>query len=84
MERRNPAPGSIFARDFRVVKKLKEGGMGAVFIVEQLSVQRFRALKLMSPELAAHPDFRRRFDQEAKVGGSNSQRSYRSCYTVGN
>ena len=29
--------GVVFARDYRVVRPLSEGGMGAVYVVEQLS-----------------------------------------------
>ena len=45
------APGAIFAGDFRVVKHLSAGGMGAVYVVEQLSTAKHRALKLMHPQL---------------------------------
>ncbi len=60
--------GSIFARDFRVVRPLGEGGMGSVFVVEQLSTGNLRALKLMHPQLVADPNHRRRFEQESRVG----------------
>ena len=60
--------GSVFAKDFRVVRKLSEGGMGAVYVVEQLSTGRERALKLMHPELTADPALRAKFVQEARIG----------------
>src|SRR5687767_2844832 len=58
----------IFAGDYRIVRPLAEGGMGAVYVVDQLSTGKARALKLMRPELAGDPDLRRRFEQEAKIG----------------
>ena len=64
------APGSIFARDYLIERALAEGGMGAVYVVRQMSTGRHRALKLMQPELAHDDDFRRRFLQEAKIGAS--------------
>ena len=45
-------PGSIFAGDYRVVGQLAQGGMGAVYVVDQLSTGKSRALKLMRPEVA--------------------------------
>ena len=57
--------GTVFAGDFRVVRPLSEGGMGAVYVVEQLSTGVTRALKLMRPELVSDPSLRRRFEQEA-------------------
>jgi alpha-tubulin suppressor-like RCC1 family protein/tRNA A-37 threonylcarbamoyl transferase component Bud32 len=59
--------GMVFARDFRVVKHLSAGGMGAVYVVEQISTQRLRALKIMLPELVREPRARERFMQEATV-----------------
>jgi len=60
--------GSIFARDFRVVRPLGQGGMGSVYVVEQLSTGNLRALKLMHPQLVQNVDLRRRFEQESRVG----------------
>jgi tRNA A-37 threonylcarbamoyl transferase component Bud32 len=62
-------PGQIFASDFRVVRPLSKGGMGSVYVVEQLSTQLQRALKLMHPELVRDPRLRQRFEQEARIGG---------------
>jgi len=62
------APGSIFAGDYRVLGLLSAGGMGAVYVVEQLSTSKQRALKLMHPQLVADPTLRKRFELEAKIG----------------
>ena len=61
-------PGSIFARDFRVVSALAEGGMGAVYAVEQLSTGKRRALKVMQPQLIPDARARERFVLEARIG----------------
>jgi len=61
-------PGTLFAHDFRVVRPLADGGMGSVYVVEQLSTGRERALKLMHPQFVADPNNRRRFADEARAG----------------
>jgi serine/threonine protein kinase len=61
-------PGSIFARDFRIVSALAEGGMGAVYAVEQLSTGKRRALKVMQPQLIPDARARERFVLEARIG----------------
>jgi len=63
-------PGHLFAGEYRVVRMLGEGGMGAVFVAEQLSTGIQRALKLMHPALVQDPQTLRRFEQEARVGAS--------------
>ena len=60
-------PGRVFGRDFQIVRALKAGGMGAVYIVEQLSTGKQRALKVMNPELAQDPATRERFVLEARA-----------------
>src|SRR3954462_4795089 len=61
------AADAIFATDYKVVRPLSEGGMGAVYVVEQLSTGKQRALKLMHPRFVADPRSRARFVQEARV-----------------
>ncbi|HEY4118678.1 MAG TPA: bifunctional serine/threonine-protein kinase/formylglycine-generating enzyme family protein [Byssovorax sp.] len=58
-------PGAVFGRDFRIVKALRAGGMGAVYIAEQMSTGKQRALKVMAPELAGDQGLRERFVLEA-------------------
>ncbi len=36
--------GNLFANDYRVVRPLSEGGMGALYVVEQISTGSQRAL----------------------------------------
>ncbi len=62
------APGSIFARDYRIVAPLGQGGMGALYVAEQLSTSKRRALKLMHPTLVSEAEHRDRFVREAQVG----------------
>ncbi|MBI4953778.1 MAG: serine/threonine protein kinase, partial [Myxococcales bacterium] len=61
-------PGTVFGGDFRVVRLLGEGGMGAVYLAVQESTSTPRALKLMQRELVADPQMRERFEQEARLG----------------
>ncbi len=61
-------PGTVFGRDFRIVRKLGAGGMGALYVAEQLSTGRMRALKLMHPGLVGSPELREKFALEARVG----------------
>ncbi|MBM4363908.1 MAG: hypothetical protein FJ104_14610 [Deltaproteobacteria bacterium] len=68
MSARALTPGAVFAGEYRIVRPLSEGGMGAVYVVEQASTGQLRALKVMHPAPAASPDFRARFALEARVG----------------
>lgn len=61
-------PGTVFAGSYRIVRKLAEGGMGAVYVADQLTTGRQRALKLMHPVYVGSPELRERFALEARVG----------------
>ncbi len=64
------APNTDFAGDFRILRPLRVGGMGAVYVAEQRGTGTLRALKLMQRELVADKTLRERFEQEARVGAS--------------
>lgn len=52
--------------DFKLVRKLGEGGMGAVYLAHQESLDRKAAIKVLSDKLAGKEDFVKRFYREAK------------------
>ena len=64
----NLSPGTVFAGEYRIVQPLSSGGMGTVYIAEQMGTGKRRALKLMLPELVRDERLRARFAQEARVG----------------
>lgn len=61
------AEGTVLGGDYRVVRPLAAGGMGAVYVVEQLSTGKHRALKVMLPGLVRDAERRARFLAEAKI-----------------
>ncbi|MBK6461229.1 MAG: serine/threonine protein kinase [Myxococcales bacterium] len=63
-------PGSVFGKDFRIIRHLSSGGMGSVFVVEQLSTGKERALKVMHTEFSTDEAHRTRFESEARVSAS--------------
>jgi serine/threonine protein kinase len=60
-------PGELFAGEFRVVAPLGTGGMGAVWLVEQLRTGKQRALKVMHPALVADARLLARFELESRI-----------------
>ncbi|MCB9597978.1 MAG: protein kinase [Sandaracinaceae bacterium] len=62
------APGTVIGDDYRIQRPLSQGGMGAVYVAEQVSTGKLRALKLMHPQLVTDPKSRVRFIDEARVG----------------
>ncbi len=53
--------------DYRVLKSIGAGGMGQVYLAENVHHKKIYALKVMPDELAKRPDFRHRFFDEARV-----------------
>jgi len=61
---------SGLARRYRVIRRLGQGGMGTVFLAEQIGVgNRPVALKVLNRKLLDDPDFLMRFQNEAGSTG---------------
>ncbi|MBL8722389.1 MAG: serine/threonine protein kinase [Myxococcales bacterium] len=55
---------------YRVEKRLGEGAMGAVFLVEHIQLRKRYALKVLLPESVASPEIIARFEREAIAAGN--------------
>jgi eukaryotic-like serine/threonine-protein kinase len=64
--------GDLLLDCYRIEGKLGEGGMGCVYEVTNLALQRREALKLMQAEYAQSSDLVRRFLREARAAASAS------------
>ncbi len=68
---------------FEVVKMLGEGGMGAVYLARQVSLDRPVALKVMKPEWASNPNFLVRFTREAYAAAQLLHHNVVQVYDIG-
>lgn len=57
-------------RDYKIIKKLGEGGMGTVYLADDTMLERKVAIKVLNPLLTKDTHFTERFRQEAKVQAS--------------
>jgi eukaryotic-like serine/threonine-protein kinase len=62
----DPLLGLVLSDRYRIVRKLGEGGMGAVYQAEHALIEKRIALKVLFPELTRRTDLVARFLQEAK------------------
>src|SRR5262245_51361686 len=59
--------GTIFAGRYKILSRIAQGGMGAVYEVVHLETDRRRALKVMHPHILQSAEMRERFKLEARV-----------------
>jgi serine/threonine-protein kinase len=69
--------------DFQLLRLLGEGGMGQVYLAEQISLKRRVALKLLRAELSGNEVSRRRFEGEAKAVAQLTHANIVQVYQVG-
>ncbi|MGE0193973.1 MAG: protein kinase [Planctomycetota bacterium] len=68
---------------YRVERKVGAGGMGGVYVAEQLSLHRKVALKVLSEKFAADRDFVDQFVNEARAAGALNHPNVVQVYDVG-
>lgn len=61
--------GSTFA-GFRIVRKIGEGGMGEVYLVEHPRLPREEALKVLPENVTSDDEYRQRFGREAELAST--------------
>jgi serine/threonine-protein kinase len=62
----DPLISQLVADRYRVIRRLGEGGMGAVYLAEHVVIEKKIALKVLALELARRQDLVARFLQEAR------------------
>jgi serine/threonine-protein kinase len=62
----DPLIGRVLSERYRIVRKIGEGGMGAVYQAEHALIEKKIALKILFQDLTRRPDLIARFLQEAK------------------
>ncbi len=79
-----PATAPIdFGPRYKVEKLLGQGGMGAVYKAYDQELDRTVALKLVRPELMAHPEAMARFRQELLLASKISHRNILRIHDLG-
>jgi eukaryotic-like serine/threonine-protein kinase len=63
------SPNTTLAH-YRIVRKIGAGGMGEVYLAEDIKLDRKVALKLLPAEVSSNPERMRRFIQEAKAASA--------------
>ncbi|MBX3274373.1 MAG: serine/threonine protein kinase, partial [Sandaracinaceae bacterium] len=63
----DPLLGAILGGRYRILERLGEGGMGAVYRAEHLELEREVAVKTLAPELSTRPVNVERFQREART-----------------
>src|SRR5437016_2619398 len=69
--------------DYRVLRRLGQGGMGQVYLAEQLSLRRRIALKILRADLAADPKCLQRFRTEAETVARATHANIVQIYAIG-
>jgi two-component system LytT family response regulator len=75
-------PGAVLAH-YRIVSRLGAGGMGEVYLAQDLNLERPVALKILPPEVAQDADRMRRFVQEAKLASALSHPNVAHVFEIG-
>ncbi len=68
---------------YRLVRKLAEGGMGEVFLAEDMRLHRMAAVKVISRDVAQDPVIKRRFLREAHAASKLNHPNIAVIYDVG-
>ncbi|MBK5219588.1 MAG: protein kinase [Thermoleophilia bacterium] len=69
--------------EFRILGRLGEGGMGVVYLARDERLGRQVALKVIAPQLGSDPEFRERFEAEARSAAAIDHPNVVPIYSAG-
>jgi serine/threonine protein kinase/Tol biopolymer transport system component len=69
--------------NYRIVHQLGSGGMGEVYLAEDVRLNRKVALKLLPPHFTVNPDRVRRFEREARAASALNHPNIVTIYEIG-
>lgn len=69
--------------DFKILRKLGQGGMATVYLAEQVSLKREAAIKVMHDELLNDETHLKRFEREAKAAAGLTHPNIVQVYMTG-
>ena len=75
--------GQVVADRYHIIKKLGEGGMGAVYLGEHVKMGRKSAIKVMAAQMSQDPDAISRFNREASNASRISHPNVCQIYDFG-
>jgi serine/threonine-protein kinase len=81
---RSPDMSGQTLGDFQILRKLGEGGMGQVYLAQQMSLKRKVALKLLRADLAANATALKRFRAEAEAVAQATHPNIVQVYDIQN
>ena len=82
-EGRDPLLNRVINSQFRIVRKLGEGGYGAVYEAKDVNLERRIALKIMLPARAASREYVAKFFREARTAAQLSHPNVVAVHGVG-
>ncbi len=68
---------------YKIISKLGEGGMGVLYLADDVNINRKAVLKFLPPDVTNDPDINSRFKREAQTAGSLSHPNIVTIYDVG-
>lgn len=79
----DPMIGKVIAGRFRLLSKVGQGGMGAVYKAQHTRMNRVTAIKILTSELASNHEFIARFQREAEMASQIDHPNAVAIYDFG-